>query len=372
MQKNQIVIAKKCVDRMSLCFMAKGSMVIKQVFKKKTIFGIIFSVLVILGIIFSLNHTFNLSSNWVRMLDAEGKLLLKQGTAWIEVDSQKQELHPVPIYEGDKVRVSELEMKRTYNTLLGKMLGTFARGRILIFEFSPENHYAVIANPVTDSAPNASVADPNTVFAPMTAKAVQKEGDYNFVVNANFYAPGHHVVGELILEGEELREACPHASGFFRVINGKPYAGPKSLFAGLSGNIDYSCQAFPSVMNHGAIFDYFFSENPPYKPVWGKKTYRNLVGMTANGKIVFILSHARGMLSVKEISIIARNIGLVRATTFDGGVALQYEFAHGDQRLSFSAFNTVFYAGKKIDEFFLKKYNFTFFQRSPVFIGIKF
>jgi hypothetical protein len=332
-------------------------MVTNLMLKKKTICGIIFSVLVILVTVFSLNHIFKLSSNWVFLLDAEGKLLLKQGSDWIEAERQHHKLHPVPIYDREKVRVFELEMKRDRLSVPGKKMGTLAHGRILIFEFSPENHYALIADPASD-------------FAPMTAKAAQKRADYNFVVNANFYASGQQVVGELILEGQKYRKES-HVSGFFRVIDGKPYAGPRSLFAGLSGNIDYSCQAFPSVMNHGVIFSYILSEKWPYKPSWAKKTYRNLIGMTANDDIVFILSHKRGLLSVKEISIIARNLGLVRATLFDGGVALQYAFTHGDQRLSFSAFNTVFDAGQTIDEYFLKNFQMNFFQKSPVFIGIK-
>lgn len=323
---------------------------------KKTLW-IIFPVLVILGTVFSLNHIFNLSSNWVFMLDGEGKLFLKQGSDWIAADLLHQKLHPVPIYDRGKVRVFELEMKRDRHSVLGKKMETFAKGRILIFEFSPKNHYAIIADPASD-------------FEPMTAKAAQKRADYNFVVNTNFYGSGQQIVGELILEGHKYRKKS-NASGFFRVINGKPYAGPRSMFSELSGHIDYSCQAFPSVMNHGVIFSYILSEKWPYKPVWKKKTYRNLIGMTANGDIVFVLSHTRGLLSVKEISIIAKKLGLVRATLFDGGVALQYVFAHGDQSLSFSAFNTVFDAGRKIDELFLKKFHMIFFQKSPVFIGIK-
>ena len=90
-----------------------------------------------------------------------------------------------------------------------------------------------------------------------------------------------------------------------------------------------------------------------------------------NGKLVCILSNKGGLLSVKEISIIALKYGIVNAALFDGGAALQYQYTSEDFDLSFSALNNNFSFGEKIDEIFFTSANTHFPARSLVYLTIK-
>jgi hypothetical protein len=104
---------------------------------------------------------------------------------------------------------------------------------------------------------------------------------------------------------------------------------------------------------------------------WRQRTYRNLIGEKEDGSIVCIASGNGGLLDVREISQLAKLIGVKHATLFDAGVALQYAFESPGYSMEFSAFNNQLDAGSFVDKVGMELFRKNFIQRSPIYIGIK-
>lgn len=314
-----------------------------------------FIILTLLFVIFF--QVFNVSSNLFLLLSHEEELMVKEDSDWIRLTSTSRELNLDTAFETSGITVQHFSFKRNHTGFFRRQMSKFFPGQIRIIEITPENKFLLVADPESD-------------FRAMNGDDALKKSSANFVINANFYSSEQEVMGELILDGKKYNEQTD-ASGFFRVIDNFPYVGPRSYINSITGDIQYSCQAFPSVINEGEIFSYILTEESPAQPLWKKKTYRNLVGRKENGNIVFILSHQRGFLSVKEITQLAKVYGVTTAALFDGGRALQYSLEHPDYKLSFAAFNNTFSLGQRVDDYFLRTSSMTFIQKSPVFIGVK-
>jgi hypothetical protein len=115
------------------------------------------------------------------------------------------------------------------------------------------------------------------------------------------------------------------------------------------------------------IFEYILNNS---FPKWRQRTYRNLVGEKADGSIVFIASGNGGLLDVKEITQLAKLLGVKHATLFDAGIALQYAFKSPGYSMEFAAFNNYVDAGTFVDKVGMELFRKNFIQRSPIFIGI--
>jgi hypothetical protein len=124
-------------------------------------------------------------------------------------------------------------------------------------------------------------------------------------------------------------------------------------------------------MKDGIIFNYILAEIPPSKPSSKMKTYRNLIGNKANGNLVCIVSNEGGLISVKEISQIAKIYGVEQATLFDGGSALQYSFDDGDWSCTFSAIANSGYVPGIIKRILSKRAKSTIPARSPVYLYVR-
>lgn len=198
-----------------------------------------------------------------------------------------------------------------------------------------------------------------------TARKELKSGS-TFSINSSFYDKEMNSLGEVVVDGTNYGQHS-NSSGFFKVIEGKAYVGPRSLFEQLPGTVRYSCQAHPSVMRDGIIWPYILEESLNQTP-WKRRTLRNLGGMDADGNIVFLVSGDGGLLSVKEMSELALKLGIETATLFDAGSALQYSFQKDGYRLHFSAYNNRLQMGERVNQFFKQKTGYQFFNSSPVFI----
>jgi exopolysaccharide biosynthesis protein len=91
----------------------------------------------------------------------------------------------------------------------------------------------------------------------------------------------------------------------------------------------------------------------------------------ANGNLVCIVSNEGGLVSVNEISQIAKHYGVVNATLFDGGSALQYSFNDGDYSCSFSAIANSGFVPGFIKRLIRKKSNSNVPARSPVYLYVR-
>jgi len=291
---------------------------------------------------------YNLGSNWEYLFSQKGTLQIKSDSPWSNLNALEKDFAHDIIYRDEGVKVTRLVLKRDNYGFLHNIENLIFPNKVYILEFNKENKFSVFA----DTAANK---------APMTSKEVLRRGDFHYCVNTSFYDEGNSALNEIIIDGKRFGKRTRSATGFFKVIDGVPYAGaPGALFSKITGKIEYSCQAFPSVIGNGELWSYILNENDKrHRKSWKLKTYRNLVGMKADGNIVSIVSGNGGLLSVREISIIARRYGLDHATLFDGGKALHYFFNDGTFRLSFSANNNQINLGPFV------------MQKSPIFLGVK-
>ncbi|PWJ42836.1 phosphodiester glycosidase family protein [Sediminitomix flava] len=255
----------------------------------------------------------------------------------------------VLLYESDQVEVSEIKFRRSKIGDIQKLLYRISNPELYLIKFKKNKYnFSLSYNKEGESA--RSLVDGTTVFA----------------INSSFYNEQGNSLGELIIDGQRFGEKSS-SSGFFKVINGKAIVGPKSVFSLRLGHIDYSCQAHPSVMKNGKIWDYISRETLNQNQ-WSRKTYRNLCGMDKDGNICFLVSGNGGLVSVKEITEIGKSVGIRTASLFDAGSALQYRFSNDEFSLNFSASNNLLDLGKTVDRLFKELTGKKFYNISPVFI----
>lgn len=256
----------------------------------------------------------------------------------------------IELCDNESVNVKELSIKRTSAGIGAKTLIAInpPRVRVITFKQNQNNFEIAFSEGGLTSRKNVG-------------------GDVAFSVNSNFYDTEQKTLGEVIVNGEQHGYETG-SSGYFKVIDGKAYVGPRSLFEGNSGNIEFACQAHPSVMKDGIIWPYILNETMN-KTSWGRKTYRNLGGMDKEGNIVFVLSGDGALLSVKEISEIALDLDVQTATLFDAGSSLQYTLKTKGCRLNFAAYNNQMSFGPKYDYWFKEKTGYRFYNTAPVFIN---
>ncbi|BDC99107.1 phosphodiester glycosidase family protein [Persicobacter psychrovividus] len=254
------------------------------------------------------------------------------------------------VYQSADVEIRQIDLVRQNNAPLSDFVNELNKPKLYFFKFKKNDHNFKVS---LDKQGNTTgdLVKGNTIFA----------------INSSFYDKELQSLGEVVVDGQSKGHAS-RSSGFFKVINGKAVAGPKSIFSGLDDQVEYACQAHPSVMKDGHIWSYILNEDQQIA-AWKRLTYRNLCGMDADGNICFLVSADGGLLSVKEIAEIADQLGVKTATLLDAGVALQYCFDDGDYYLSFYTYNNVINLGHKFDELFISMTKKRFFNSSPVFIN---
>lgn len=301
-------------------------------------------------------NLFRVKSNIEYVFKNNGELMVQTTDGFKELHKTKNDILLNEIFRNENANIQSIEIKRKNESFIHTIENFFNPNKVIIIEFNSKNHYSLTADIKND-------------LAPINTSQALKFSNSNFAINTNFY--GESAIGEIIIKKKRFGNANKNASGFFKVINGKPIVGAKSLFNVNLGTVSYSCQAFPSVMKNGIMFPYINSEKPPYKKSWKLKTYRNLMGTLENGNFICVLSHSGGLLSVKEIATIAKKYGVTNASLFDGGAALQYEYNSKDFHLRFSALNNTFDFGEMIDKMFITLGKTHFPTKSPVFLTIE-
>lgn len=265
----------------------------------------------------------------------------------IKASSQAQIL-----FENDYIRITRVNLIRKHNALIQKAIHRISKPRMYHIAFKQDHGNFYISLHKQGETAHDRIKE-HTVFA----------------VNSSFFDSDNNAVGEIYINGVQNGERT-RSSGFFKVINGKAYAGPTSLFKTIKGTPEFSCQAHPSLMKNGIIWDYIVRESLPH-PFWKQKTYRNLSGMDKNGNIHFLVSGSGGLLSVKETAQLALTLGIKTATLFDAGSSLQYKFSTDEFELAFSAYNNILNLGPLVDYAFFRLTGNTFLNKAPVFINYK-
>lgn len=291
-------------------------------------------------------------TNYYYFLTRTHTLKIKQDGAWVLIhDAHGIDVEEV--YSNPNVVIQSIDTKRNQQGLLGRALNLVISQHVNVFTFKPTNSFFL-------------VADPTHGFLPLNVSEANTRKESNFLINASFYDPSNHALGEVIYCSKQYQSKSS-SSGYFKVIDGIPHAGPRSIFDNDHNPPQYSCQAHPSTMKDGVIFQYILDHS---NAKWRKRTYRNLIGEKADGSIVFIASGNGGLLDVREISQLAKLLGIKHATLFDAGIALQYAFMSPGYSMEFSAFNNQLDLGSFVDKVGMELFRKNFIQRSPVYIGI--
>jgi hypothetical protein len=300
--------------------------------------------------VFSILRT---ETNYYYFLNRTAALQIKSDGQWKDLN-EANSIDLVELYSNPTVSVQQIKIKRNQPNVVGRALNLVYTQKVNVFTFKPTNEFYL-------------VADPNSNFSPLRVAEAQERKNSSFLINASFYDPANQALGEVIYCSKQYQSKS-NSSGYFKVINGVPHAGPRSVFDKYHNPPQYSCQAHPSTMKDGVIFQYIL-DNSFSK--WRQRTYRNLIGEKEDGSIVCIASGNGGLLDVREISQLAKLIGVKHATLFDAGVALQYAFESPGYSMEFSAFNNQLDAGSFVDKVGMELFRKNFIQRSPIYIGIK-
>ena len=309
-----------------------------------------FYVLGLALVVFAFN-LFRVQSNIEYLFKNNGDLRIKTKEGFKAIAEVKNEIEFESLYSNESVTIKSVSFQRENQSSVHQIKNFLSPNKLVVLEFNSSNECSL-------------TADTEQKLAPINCFQALNKQSSNFSLNTSLY--DRNAIGEVIIENKKFGTRNKFWSGFFKVIEGQPVVGEKSIFNKNRGNPSYSCQAYPSVMKNGVLFNYIKTAKR-----WKKKTYRNLIGTLQNGDLVCVLSYTGGLLSVEEISIIALKYGVVNATLFDGGAALQYQYVSNDFELSFSALNNNVYFGEKIDELFFTKASTHFPAKSPVFLTIK-
>jgi exopolysaccharide biosynthesis protein len=319
----------------------------------KALATLLFLTLALLVFTFNL---FRVKSNIEYVFKNDGELMIETTEGFKGLQKTKNDILLNEIFRNENVNIQSIKIKRRNESFIHTIENFLNPNKVIIIEFNSKNHYSLTADIKND-------------LAPINASKALKFSNSNFAINTNFY--GENPLGEIIIKKKRFGDTNKNGSGFFKIIDGKPIVGAKSLFSRNLGTVSHSCQAFPSVMKNGIMFPYINSEKAPYKNSWKRKTYRNLLGTLKNGNLICVLSHSGGLLSIKEVAIIAKKYGVTNAALFDGGAALQYEYNSKDFEFKFSALNNTFDFGETIDKNFITLGNCHFPAKSPVFLTIE-
>jgi hypothetical protein len=297
---------------------------------------------------------FRTRTNFQYVFSNQGALLVPSNSSYYDLDNSDRQLDLEILHENENVKIAQLKFKRENESILEKAKDLFIEKKFFIFEFSLKNDFGLCA-------------DLENNLQPINTYEAKEKANADFVLNTSFYSTENEGLNEIVIDKVKYGNVSTSASGFFKVIDGKPYAGPRSIFLTKKGAATHSCQAFPSVMKDGVIFKYLETLNTS----WRYKTYRNLIGTKANGNLVCIVSNEGGLVSVNEISQIAKHYGVVNATLFDGGSALQYSFDDGDYSCSFSAIANFGYVPGFLKRLIRKITNSNVPACSPVYLYVR-
>lgn len=293
--------------------------------------------LISLFIVIALLHFFNFKSNIHILLDNSGEAYN------YEVENQE-----VLINSSD-VLIRQINLRRRNSSITKKVVSKLSSPKLYYIEFKENsNNFSV-----------AYYKSGNTAYKNIKESTI-------FSINSSFYDSNFNPNGLITVKGKEYGKTSI-SSGHFKVINGRAKAGPTSIF-NPNASVDYSCQSHPSVMKNGVIWDYILNESKNEK-YWKAKKYRSLVGQNQQGNVCFLVSGNGGLLSIKEIALIAKSNNIHTATCLDAGSALQYALNDEGYKLSFSSMNNKVSLGRSFDRVTSKLFGKRFYNESPAFIN---
>lgn len=132
-------------------------------------------------------------------------------------------------------------------------------------------------------------------------------------INANYFAKNGTPIGEVKIDGNSITKKSP--GGAFFTSNGSE---PAFYFGSRPNKVLYAAQTHTPLINKGKPNQKIFNRS------WAKKQLpRLVVGKDAEGNFCVIHTIGLTACSVRQFYHIARDLGLVDALMFDGGLSIE-------------------------------------------------
>jgi uncharacterized protein YigE (DUF2233 family) len=256
---------------------------------------------------------------------------------WVRPDTLNSEafeniLNKNVTIEGEGMTWRTFRLRRTADNRKERIINSIVGCETHVIEFDPE-HFEFF--PWFEI--NKGKFEPQTHRKAL--QATRKGRLPRFVINANYYNRKGQPLGWIVKDGKTIRKQWKTWSGFFFVKDGIPRFGPRSLLESSKGELTHALQGYPSVMKDGTVGKYGENDNGDSFFNGSELNFRSLAGVNAKGHCVFIVSGRGGLMTIEDVTQIARLAGIRDATLLDGGKALQYGMAGEYGSASFHSYN---------------------------------
>jgi len=149
----------------------------------------------------------------------------------------------------------------------------------------------------------------------------------DFYINSNFFAKDGTPIGLVVVDNDEKssrsKKRGKDRGGYFYVKDGNPYVSRTC-----PADTDYSSQTHISYgIDNGRVKR--IGKSPETTE---ERRFRNLIGMTKENKIVFIISKTR--ITIENVLNIGLEHNLEIGLVYDGGSSVEYYFNDGREYTS--------------------------------------
>lgn len=169
----------------------------------------------------------------------------------------------------------------------------------------------------------------------MNFEVTKKPQNYDFSINSNFFST--KPIGEVIINKKLLVKRVS-GGGFFTSKNGNFSISTKNR----PNNVDFSSQTHLNGIVNGKLNYNVLNAG------WAKKQYyRILIGKDSEGNLIVLHSNRYALISIKDICIVGKSVGMVTGLVFDGGSSVDVNLNDGMFSHSFQALPSVIRNFKK-------------------------
>lgn len=150
----------------------------------------------------------------------------------------------------------------------------------------------------------------------------------DFYINSNFFGVDGTPIGFVVIDGDIKSSKAENKKGkeiggYFYVKDGKPYVSREC-----ASNPEYSSQTHISYgIDNGRLKG--IGKSPETTK---ERRFRNLIGMTKENKIVFIISKTR--ITIDSVLNVGLEYNLETGLVYDGGSSVEYYFNDGGKHTS--------------------------------------
>ena len=161
-------------------------------------------------------------------------------------------------------------------------------------------------------------------FDPKTMKmgvSLSKPEQADFYLNSNFFSD--QPIGLVVVKGKRTATRI-NGGGYFYVLDGIPHIAVKSC----PKITEYASQTMLWGIDDGQLNTALFEKKHARK-----KEFRTIFGSKKDGRLLLVATNASSMVSIKEITTYALQIGMVEGILFDGGSSVDYKMVSPTEKV---------------------------------------